>query len=630
MTYIQMLLLIYFSLLGLMMLPAICGWKVRQAAIPLLTFAGMGLVLYLFSFFKRAAWGVQVLRNLNRLALAVCLLCLILQLCGKMKKPDSWKRLLRYFLISSLLFWCLGLFSRGWFYTEWDEFANWDSVVRSLLVYGEKNPNIAHSAYPPSISMIPFYFSALTEQNEHITILAMAVVTLAGILYGLSFFPRQRIWFYLITPLCFLFLLYILGFKINTLMSDGLIGIVFGALLIDAVYREDLSGGGWDFAVLLCWFVLMKDACWSFLLVIWGVFLLSQFFRKESSLKDWIRNSWQQLATILLLPMGFLLSWKLRCDYYQISSTERFSRIDFSRLPQIITGSDPKGSVFKNLVSFILHEPFAYAGISTSAVLLVLITLALLYSICTEDRKQRLIEGFIALGCAAYLASVFLIYLYALGDYYANTFIGFQRFMLSYYIAWAMLLLCGILKDALPAGKVAGKSVRILAVLVVMLTVSRVPLEFKFLMPGQQDPVWGKAADFEAGYGELIPQDSRIKLIFQNTDHAEVYMLENLFMGKAEIIGGQMTYGSPEDYPYFAQPGLEKQIGDPTIDELAADLVYQRADFVLIGSSDALFWKTYGALFQGFDEKEPDIYQLFQRKADGSYSRLLLETPGKE
>lgn len=633
MSHVEMLLFILFNISGLIILGAAITDSMNRWAVPFSTVIGISLILYFFSLFGVGHIGIVFIQFLNGVAYIGAAVSLVYKL---RKFPEKgWLRPFVWFITGYLiLFFGIGLWAGRWFYTEWDEFANWDSVVHCLNLFGEKKGNLVHSGYPSGISMLPYYFTAVTEQNEHIMTFAMAFASIAAVVYGIQFFPNRKSVFSVLFPMTSILFLYIYGFKLNTIMADGLVGLVFGIALLDASHRKFSSmTDAVCFGLLLSYFILLKDVCSAFSLLIIAYLLLSVFLRQGDYWKScgsgmllWIKQNFLKISVIFLFPFASWISWHIRCNRLGVSSTNNFGQISPSSFSSLIQEAavSPETSALKGLISYILHAPFFYTGVSISVLILTLLTAGLLFAVGSEDKKAAVRHGLLWLGCCAYLFSLVLVYLFVLGEYYAYSYVGLDRFMMSYLLAWTLVLASDIFGTVLSKEQAADKMLQTIAVLFIAFTLYLTPVEFKFILTPGQDPLWKETIAFKEAYVDSIPQGSVIKPILQNSDHEEAWMLQNLFMAEASFTGEPMTYGKMSDYPFFEQKGREFQIADLTVDGLSEVLAQNDYDFVLIKNSDLEFWKTYGSLFLKYDPGEEAFgsYQLFRQTEAGKYVRV--------
>lgn len=351
------------------------------------------------------------------------------------------------------------------FYFGWDDFSHWGPFYKSIFMENSllqfSNIPMVHQSYPQGMTVL-FYYTALFSSSfiEAQTFISVYIM-LAACSTALLAFVEWKKPLQTVLTLCLLPLFYVLFPYSEPYISvclDTTLGAVFGTvlLMIIAIAREDKREshlGIWLGLALLVQIkpisILLALVC----VVIYGVQIW--LIQPAQSLAVTIRRNTNKQT---FQQFGFgVASVVLSYGYWQVflritnTNKDQFSapleRNFLERLQDSIAGKD---EVFANIWSRFLinlrHMPVVYNGYGNALVVTVLLIVAGVVLGTLLIRLKKLWGPAISLWLMplffiAYLFSIFYTYITMMSEFEGLTNASFQRYISTFMIAWAMLLL---------------------------------------------------------------------------------------------------------------------------------------------------------------------------------------------
>ena len=617
--HFQYIVEIAVSFLGFIIFPVFVKKpRVQLYAVPLFGASVVGVILFLFGIFGAGQAGIITVRVLNLLLMVLTVVFLLRKKLQSKEDFAAFKSQFLFLLLFLFLFFGLGMLSKLWFYhVGWDEWSFWDEYVRSLMRYGEKVLLTVHPAYPIGISLFQYYFCSAAVQNEHIVYFATVYIMMAAIFYIYSAFRSQtNKWMLPVTSLmCFCFL-YLFDSELFTLFIDALLGVLFGAFLVNVFHtkKRDLSFCIVT-AIQLCFFTQMKDTS---LVLTLGTLIIAAFswildyYNAEGSLSRAFKKiSGKDIRNFLILAIPApttSLMWKIRNNVLQITDKLDFSQINLKNMTELLTnGTDWQRTTWTNIVNQIFNEEYTFMGMSAFAFTVVLLLIVFVLFFANRDRKYLIINAFLFLGLILFNLLQNLHYMFSMEKWAADELNSYERYLSPFLIGWSIFIITYIFSKVFSKDPQENhqRVFQWLALVTIGFTLIKTPMERVFMIPPRQSEKWQKTMTFYEDYGDFIPANSTIKMLSPDIWYDHYYMMWNIFVGQAKVI---------RHYDH-------ELINQFDSAELTAYLEENHVDFICTGYLSETFWAEHTDMFDQpiIDEK---AYHLYQRVSPGKYELI--------
>jgi hypothetical protein len=311
---------------------------------------------------------------------------------------------------------------------EWDDFANWGKSIKwiydnNALYTGDAFVSIKR--YPPASQLFQYFILKTFGWKESYLILSVNLLTISGILFIFSYFNNQFNFKNIIGMFVVFLMIFTFGYGYADIYVDKLLGIVFSITLVLALSYEKTKENFILFIITTSLLLIIKET--ALILCAISLFVyFTDFYRSDKN-----NIIYKRIFIILLFNSFFYFSWKL---YLNSIGTH----LEYS-LPQFHQLFEDK---FINRFSLTMHE--FYRRISSRrylAVFTVLTSLLIIIKYSKFDRNHLRSIYIIFLGIVIYIFCLLMFYLFIFGDFEGPRLASFERYLGSYLLAVAILLI---------------------------------------------------------------------------------------------------------------------------------------------------------------------------------------------
>ena len=605
--------LILFSISGYILFPTV-KFHISFQKSPLIGFSCLFIAQYFFVLMGIGQIGIIFAFILN-----VVLLLLSVQLLVKRKSRDDLSGILYPFLVFFGFLLICGLLFRNRSYTKWDEFAFWDAFVRSLFISGEKSPTIIHADYPLGISLIQYYFVAISKYNEGIIIFGILSVLFSGIFFCCPDLSGKNICYALLLVIFSVLVLYICDMPVVTINIDGLMGIIFGALIF-FIFTTEQKGRSFaiQLAVILFFFVSLKITCIIFLGILFlalltGSDLYSDNNRKNMPVNNQVHTSnLPKILSILIIITGPLIaffSWQIRNQIVKPMQVFSTKRLTFENIRLIFSAdiANREQKIYEGVLDHIFEFDFFSTKIPAFILISALLFIAVIFFIL---EKTNFSKNFLKLNTVLLFGFIgYTIFLFLFASFVQEPELGeqlnsFDRYIGTYLIAWVISYFAILIRmiSVTPSG-LSRKLIPVvcMSIFVYIFTVS--PIKSVFAPPVPEKSSWIQQVSVYKQFSGIIPKGSIVQNIDIGSSGLPCQMLNNLFVGHSYFIWNPCS--NPADF------ALRK-------DEFADYIEESGADYILVQQGNDYFWNEFSEMFD-----YPWHGQIFEVVGRGDYRRVL-------
>lgn len=580
---------------------------------PLIGFSCLFVTQYFFVLFGIGEIGIIVAFILN-----VVLLLLSIRLLVKRKSRNDLYGILLPAFIFFLLMFFFGFIFRNRFYTGWDELAFWDAFIRSLYITGEKSATIVHADYPLGISLIQYYFVAITKYSQGIIIFGIFSVLFSGILFCCPNFSKKNIVYFPVVMIFSILLLYFCDLPPLAIRVDGLMGIFFGALIF-MIFTEENQDFNFAFqlAILLFFFVSLKTLCIIFVAILFLALLTNTNFfpgnGKGNNIKKFsiCKPKIYSLIIIILSPMIAFFSWEIRNQIVKPMKVFSTSRLTFQNIQLLFSANlaDRERKICEDGLAHLFKMDFYGAKTPVFILISGLLFVALLIFIIekTNNSKKFLkLNITLLLGFIGYTIFLFLFALFIQEPELGEELNSFDRYIGTYLIAWAVsffAILIWMISKA--PSSISKKFLSAISVLIFFYVFTTTPIKQIFSPPIPEKSIWIQQKLIYKQFNGIIPEGSVVQVIDLDSSGLSCLILNNLFVGHSYFIWDPCS--DPADFE------INKN-------EFANYIEKSGADYILVQHGNDHFWKEFSEMFD-----YPWHGQLFKVVGRGDYQRVLPE-----
>ena len=592
----------------------------------LTAFLSIGFILYLFgliNIMKIGFYGIILL----------AILCFFYDIVSIVKKKIKIKEI---FTLGTLLYILLliiaTLLLKNTYYKAWDEFSHWGPNLKAMVTHdvfwANKVYDGVHVVYQPLAGIYEYFFCKINggfaEDISYIGITTFIITLLLPILRGLEYEIKDIIKAFLsiFSVYC---LIYVFGFRLDSIYIDLLLAILFASSMIYA-YLQKEKEDKLILWLLLIAMVLLKDTG----LLLAGIVLMQLFFkdivfpiinRKKIQNEDF--KKFGILCLILVTMLTAYGSWKIYCSANGKVLDDRHDKnaIVEINIKDYIKGVTQLGGTTEKVDSIAksFYEALNETGLISNSVcktaiqLLVFTNLVVIILIVIEkdkEQKEKMISFILSMdiGFVLYCLLLMATYMFAFTEKEGRGLASYSRYMNTYFMAWIVMLIAII-------GNLQTKKREIILLILTLITLSSVnvlsiikPVE---KMASAVTPTIQEKADI---IEENVKVNEKVYLIYQNIGANPDYHILRYCISP---IVTNLMYEWNLGAPYY-----EGDIWtyDITQKEWEDKLKQEDFNYVFIAKSDERFIKQYGNIFEegtNLEEIENHLFSVIE-KNDGN------------
>lgn len=640
-----------------------------QFAAPFVTIVGTTSALYVFSLFNFLKQGL----------IFIVVLLLILGVFSFLKWPFKSKsekfQLTPPLVTWIFIFLFLAVYTVGTLFYEWDEFSYWGVIFRYLMATNhlpDLASNMLINTYPPFTALIQYFVGSIVGNFESSAYLAQMLLSFSAVI---ALIPNNK-WndwkkYIVVLGLCILSV-FPFGLTFQSLYVDVTLGLLFGVGLTSSVFNDNCSRERISTLILASIALILTKPLGIFFASICICVLFVDLLIKNNpthSISGIIRSAFRilikpQFLILVGISLFAFLSWNFHSK--QFNNT----KINFSINANPVTSSeiypgDPASylaslneqSALFDKKSYVLNQPveinislasvlrtftvnipyrtkliiqnfintismptFGIVKISPLNALFIILFISLLIQITlpiTHRKESNLPQNtiIIFIGFIIYCFALLFAYIYYFPPISGIDAPCLSRYLASYLLGWWFLIICMLYQQKaieIPGLKIQVSNI-IITILVFVLVLT-IPLSAYIHSPNTPDD----SRRFEVNriskaITNIITREDKIYDVWQVDSYfglSHFMMKYNLTPIATNNFGWRLS-------PTFSEEDI-KVYGNTTEmspSEWLELLIDQHYTYVLINTSDTLFWKEYGSLFTGYEDKNTP--QLFSVTSSG-------------
>ena len=334
------------------------------------------------------------------------------------------------FILFSIIILILGLFLSDKYFSHFDNFSHWATVVKSMLITN-RYPNfldtvIEFQQYPLGSSTYIYFFSRFTAITEPIQMFAQCYMLICLLFPLLKYINKNKIISYTFFVLILNFIL-CYHVQLSELLVDTLLPII-AVYQILFIYEEGYKSNNKHFfklmVPLLSALLLIKNSSIFFIFV--EVILIIYLMKKKNlikSIKHWC---------IVLSPIITFFIWNRHCAY--VYPKAAFSKHSMTLTNFINTSSDKS----INDILTITEKVFQQSFICKELLILICFILIIGILVFIFNRKNSIkyckLCGFLGIIYITYVFGTSLMYIFSMPGTEADTLAEINRYLSSIQI----------------------------------------------------------------------------------------------------------------------------------------------------------------------------------------------------
>jgi len=419
-------------------------------------------IFYWLAYFNILFWGAYAILVIGWLGLP-----LMFYVCCGNKKVLWQQYLTPVFIISLFYIVFLSLLSIGVHVNSVDEFAQWGPHAKFMwLNHGfiRAHDVMMHKAYPPGGSLFYYFFYIMHGFSETRSFIAQQLLFLAAVPVVLRNI-RWKEW-----PVAFV------GYSVLLFIFNQF-GVRLG--LDGSLYMDPITGV--FFGTIIACYILSQRRCLNILSLIPAIFAMSLFKLKLMpfigvitlivlvdqlwlAIFDYQKNNYllfgqavlkniklmlARFLSILMLPISALVAIKSWNYYLTLIHTPQEWATHFSntKVFDLFLGRHLTQRELITLTNF-KHALIGPIIFVMAVAILVLLT-CFLYRRRKESVAFILNNLVLLAGFVGFLVGLLLMYLFAFGAYEGEGLAAFDRYVVIYYLAWAIVVYAGVFQALL-------------------------------------------------------------------------------------------------------------------------------------------------------------------------------------
>lgn len=344
----------------------------------------------------------------------------------------------------------------------WDEVGFWGKTQK--LVFDTNSLLTAESplalrSYPPGQQLFQYYFTKAAWWSEKNLLLAQNIFLFSGLLAAAGALIPRATWA-LLVYLTFLPVIYFFHFDYTTIYADPMLACVFVGCLGLALKPRSGIKDDLTLALCLCGFVLLKDIAAVFAALAIALYSVNVFLTQSTTEPLQAITRLRRAGTAFLICsvslFAILRSWHLYASLLGSIKNEPL-KITLATFSQ----EGFQYRLGKTLATFfeLLLKPNYFSGnfgnlhlgLSLASVIAILCLLGVLL-VALSPQQKRLVPLVAVAGLSAgafgYLMLLFWLYLTYFTEYEGTRLASFDRYSMTYLLAWA-LVTCALLVSTL-------------------------------------------------------------------------------------------------------------------------------------------------------------------------------------
>lgn len=575
-------------------------YKVKEEYTILISNLLIFLLLYLFGVLNQLRVGV-ILIYLITAFIAFYLIYLLIR--KKISIKDFYSNTYLIYLIGSIFLFVL-TYSAD--LTDWDEFSHWGTNLKAMvskdILWGNSLWEGVHEGYPPLAGIIEYFGCKLNGGYQPwIGFLSLDLFMLSLISPVFS----KNIIKNIIYLSCIYMLVYFFNFKLTSLYIDLPLGILFFIGFYISTIKETKQ----EKFVLSLIFIslpLFKDSGLIFSAIIFCQLLIKNIiipiFKKQKVEKKLYLN----YLFYLLLIFGAYFSWKIYCNLNGtgIDFMHDSNAIMELNLSEYIRAVFLRGTgkpydiaisfyTFINTSSIVNRVPYqTIIGIITSFDIILII----LYLINKKEKDKYIsIFASLNLGAILYLLFLLMIFIYAFLEPEGRSLASFPRYISTFLIAWAILLVTLSFKNK--------KWIPIIISLLICLSASNIVSIIKPVSKGISvipDSVYEMADKINSNM-----ENSKVFIVLQQDDGYKFHTLRYLISPNQTNLLYEWNLGPTNKTSSLATIDISKE-------EWLNKLKKEKFEYVYLGILDEQFMNIYGDLFEetNIESLQNSLYKI--------------------
>lgn len=655
-------LLFLFIVLGSGILFLVRRLNFSQSLAPFVTISGITVVLYVFSLVNFLKQGLIIT------VVLLLILGVFSFLNWPIKRPLEKIKTSPGLIAWIVAFIIIAVYTTGLLFSKWDEFSYWGVIYRYLMATNhlpDLAANFLVTNYPPFTALFQYFVGTLLKNSESSAYFAHMLLAFSALI---AFLPNNnwKDWKKYAAALTLgVISVFPLDLRFQGLYVDLILGLLFGAGLVSAVFNNKLSTDRVTTVILASVaLVLSKPLGIIFALICIGVLFFDLLF-KQQQLKS-IKELWISLLKTFIKPQFILLisltllayvSWNIHVKQFNntainfsfnanpVSSDDMYpgdmpsyiGRIDdqeatynksiyflnqphtidisFLNTLRIFTGNIPYRTrlIIEKFVYSFSTSPYHTLNITCLGALLFIlfVTVLVRISIPTNQREETTISRntlILLIGFVLYCFSILFAYIYYFSPAEGIKTPELSRYVSSYLFGWWLLLMYTIYQQKsieIPLIKVQASN--IITIVLFFFLVWKVPLFAYVHSPSQPDSQRIEVNRIYKAIANKFTSEDKIYDIWQvnPSDGLDHYIMKYFLTPlPSNTIGWQISEKRVSVYSTEVSPSEWLEL-----------LNDQHFTYVLVCSSDEAFWNEYGMLFDTYDEK--NIPQLFSVSSNG-------------
>lgn len=354
----------------------------------------------------------------------------------------------------------------NWRLIWWDEFPSWGANAKALFMdrhlytLESSNAQIANGFfqnYPPGAAIYQYFFTRIFGWSEGNLLRIQILLTLIGFCAALETIKNfRRVPFGVFFGIVPLILIYnLLGFNLNSILGDGLLGIHFLVLLVMiSVYSRTNSQlkQVLYLAPVVGVMSLIKPTGIVFSIFSIGVLYYVRFFvaesvhQKNKQFLTLLKAIWHE-KLLFLTSMFFAISpqifWRIYLNYHEINNaTLKGDLSEIRGIERILTTFMTFTRQFTELRNFDKIQGNALMLISVLLVIsILLIKTRRIFEIDIKIQKSLIVCFFL------YCLFVYILYLLFMDEFERNSGDSILRYLNSYILAWSIVIILLLLNS---------------------------------------------------------------------------------------------------------------------------------------------------------------------------------------
>lgn len=654
--------LFLFVVIGSGILFLIRKLSVSQFLAPFITIAGITTVLYVFALLGFLKQGLFIT------TVALLILGILSFLNWPSKKPLEKLRISPPLLAWIVAFLIIAVYTTGTFFYKWDEFSYWGLIYRYLMRTNhlpDLASNFLVTDYPPFTVLFQYFVGTLVKNAESSAYFAHILLAFSAII---AILPNKK-WHDWKKYSAFLLLcvlsVFSMDLRFQSLYVDLILGLLFAVGLTSSVFNDDLST---ERAVTIglasVALILTKPLGLLFTVVCIGILYFDVLLKtyKITSIRDFFTYFLKPIVKPqILLIFGLILlaaiSWNIHSKqfnntnvhlsfnsnqvsssdiypgdpYYYLANLEKQEdvynknvnilnkpmQIDISLVDtlRVFTVNIPYRTklIIQNFIENISVNSFGTIKITTLTALLIILGVALLSHFTIPSMKRKGSRSFqinliLSFGLVVYSFALLFAYIYYFPPISGIAAPSVNRYLSSYLLGWWLLIVCILHQQEsieTPIFNVQAPSIISLALIAIM--VLAIPLSTYIHTPNSIDPQRLEVNRIYKAVGGLFSSEDKVYDLWQvDTDQGLGFYMMRYYLSPiaSNNFGWRLSENKNED----VKDGTLIEI-DPN--EWLKLLNDQNYTYVLVSTSDELFWNEYGMLFDTFENKNtPQLFSV--------------------